>query len=390
MSSFKSFSLSVVVGIIIAGAAFYVYQDLATSILCFIIIPLAHFCTYTKDKSAFETITHRVADDPKLLALKREQILEELSILESARTLQSTVFEASTELVGLSDENDARERFMATLQIYWSSAGLDLFVWERGVWTSLGGEAFGDEPMLTGPVQLPDTKQKELILDLSPGVDGQAAVILRNAKPQPTIANRSISDQRYIADVLRGQLVLSLRRVKLYNRLQELGRTDPLTTVTRRWYGIERLEELIKSRETACIAMVDIDYFKNINDNHGHQTGDLVLKTVGGVLNKTLRTGDIACRYGGEEFLLLLPRASAVSGRDVAERIRAKIATLADLPCEVTVSVGVTDVRPTDNADSIIGRADAALYYAKENGRNQVVLADETTEVHSYKMDGTK
>ena len=374
----KSLLLSIVVGLIVGILIGYIYEDIGTGILCLLIIPCAHLSLINTDNPGNTTITLRVADDPDLLAQKRRNILNELSILESARALQGSVFEASTELVGLTDENDARERFTSTLQIYWSSEGLDLFVWERGSWKSLGGEAHGSEPMLTAPVQLPEPGEDDLILDLSPGVDGQAAVILRNARPQPTIASRSSNDQRYIAEVLRGQLVLSLRRVKLYKRLQELGRTDPLTKVTRRWYGMERLGELLKGKHQLSIALIDIDYFKQINDNHGHQTGDNVLKRVGATLNESLRTGDIASRYGGEEFLIVLPKTSSVSGRDVAERIRASIAVLADMPCEVTVSVGVAGSSPYDNIESLIKRADDALYTVKESGRNRVLLADDT------------
>ena len=373
----KSLIITILFGLIVGICIGYVYQDIGTGILCVLIVPCAHLSLRNSDNPGNTTITKKVADDPVLLAQKRRNILNELSVLESARALQGSVFEASTELVGLTDENDARERFTSTLQIYWASEGLDLFVWERGSWKSLGGEANGSEPMLTAPVQLPAPGEDDLILDLSPGVDGQAAVILRNAHPQPTIATRSASDQRYIADVLRGQLVLSLRRVKLYKRLQELGRTDPLTQVTRRWYGMERLGELLKGKHQLSIALIDIDYFKQINDNHGHQAGDTVLKRVGTTLNESLRTGDIASRYGGEEFLIILPKTSSISGRDVAERIRASIAVLPDMPCEVTVSVGVAGSSPYDNVESLIKRADDALYIAKDSGRDRVLLADD-------------
>lgn len=373
----KQLSISIIIGIIVGCLVGYFYEDIGSGLLCMLIIPLGHFSLYFTDDPGNTTITRKVADDPALLALKRKNILQELSVLESARGLQGSVFEASTELVGLTDENDARERFTSTLHIYWAAEALDLFIWERGSWKSVGGEAHGNEPMLTAPVQLPDDEQNDLVLDLSPGVDGQAAVILRNAKPQPTIATRSVSDQRYIAEVLRGQLVLSLRRVKLYKRLQELGRTDPLTSVTRRWYGMERLAELLTGKHQISVALIDIDFFKKINDQHGHQAGDTVLRRVGSTLNESLRMGDIASRYGGEEFLIILPATSPVSAKDVSERIRASIATLADMPCEVTVSVGVAGSSPYDNVESLIKRADDALYAAKEQGRNRVLLADD-------------
>lgn len=391
--------LRICITLSLAGVAYSSY-DMHTALLCLCIVPCALYCLQAKPKlthPGYTSITRRVADDPNLLARKRKQILEELSVLESARSLQGTVFEASTELVGITDEKDARERFKSTLNIYWSADSLDLFVWERGSWVSMGGAAFGEEPMLTGPVQLPDalesggedcedTEQNDLVLDLSPGVDGQAALVLHNARMQPTISERSTSDQRYIAEVLRGQLALSLRRVKLYQHLKELGRVDPLTTLYRRWYGIKRLDELLKKNDSLSVAMVDIDWFKKINDSYGHQAGDKVLNVIGVLLAQTLRTGDICCRYGGEEFLVLLPNASSIAAKDVCERIRAKVASLADLPCTVTVSIGVSAYKSGDTHSSITERADTALYEAKERGRNQVVLAEDPHDIHSTRI----
>ncbi|MDA3962807.1 MAG: GGDEF domain-containing protein [Planctomycetota bacterium] len=303
------------------------------------------------------------------------RLREDMAILQAAYELQNSVFEVSSELVSCVDEADARARFAAALRTWWRCEGVDLFVWERGAWRSLGGDALGEEPMLTGPVQLPGEGSGDLVLDLSPAVDGQAAVVLRGATAQPSLEGRSQSDQRYVAEVLRGQLALSLRRVILFQNLQDLGRTDPLTGCHRRWYGLERLSEQVERGLVLAVAMVDIDFFKLVNDTHGHGAGDEVLRAVGRCLVGHLRTGDLVSRWGGEEFVIVLPNTSATAAFAVAERLRQRVASLGDLPASVTVSIGVAACRMDETAAELLERADASMYQAKESGRNRVILA---------------
>jgi len=129
-----------------------------------------------------------------------------------------------------------------------------------------------------------------------------------------------------------------------------------------------------------CIVMADIDHFKSVNDNYGHLAGDGVLKEVAKRIKNSLRGFDIVGRYGGEEFLLILHHAELPTARMVAERIRSRIAaTPIDLAAEildVTISMGVAMAKPDEAVNSLVERADKALYNAKENGRNQVVLAE--------------
>ena len=303
------------------------------------------------------------------------RLREDLAVLQSAYELQVSVFEVSAELVSCVDEDDARNRFENALRTWWRCSAVDLFVWERGSWRSLGGDAAGEEPMLTGPVQMPQDGDGDLVLDLSPAVDGQAAVVLRGAQPQPSLGSRTDSDQRYVAEVLRIQLALCLRRVILFQELQRLGRIDPLTTCHRRWYGMQRLEEQVEQGLVLAVAMIDIDHFKGINDSHGHAAGDEVLKAVGRCLTRFLRSGDLVSRWGGEEFLVSLPNTSATAAMQVAERLRQQVAVLSDLPSSVTVSVGVAACRMDETAGELVKRADEALYTAKNGGRNRVVLA---------------
>lgn len=323
------------------------------------------------------TRTETLAADPRLLELQRQNITEELAVLEDAQELQRGVFEVSAELVGCVDEIDARHRFSAAMRRYWACNSVDLVVWEKGSWRGLGAPATGEVPTLTGPVMLSDQPGGDVVLDLSPGVDGQAALVLRQARLQPSLIGRSAADQRYVAEVLRTQLSLSLRRVVLYGQLQSLARLDPLTGTQRRWYGETRLSELCDAGDVVAVAMVDIDYFKAVNDEFGHAAGDQVLAAVGRVLAAHLRTGDLVSRYGGEEFLVILPDTPPAGALQVVDRLREAVASLKGVPKAVTVSIGVAACHQDETAEHLVGRADAALYLAKHGGRNRIVMSDD-------------
>ena len=127
--------------------------------------------------------------------------------------------------------------------------------------------------------------------------------------------------------------------------------------------------------------MLDIDHFKQVNDRHGHDVGDEVLKTFAQRVKAKVRGADLLCRLGGEEFILIMPDAGMPMAQKVGERIRAAIGELA-FPIErgardivVTVSIGVAEARAGEGADSLLRRADQALYGAKTSGRNRVAAA---------------
>lgn len=310
------------------------------------------------------------------LRARIEELRKEVGRLEDDRELQRGVFEVSSELVGCVEEADARRRFAAALRRYWDCATADLLVWEQGTWRSLGGPATGANPVLDHPVTLPGGDgEDDVVIDLSAGVPGRAALILRRARAQPSLMGRSPVEQRAVAETLRAQLTLSLRRVMLYGELQALARTDPLTTTHRRWYGESRLKELVDSGEVVAVAMVDIDRFKAVNDGHGHAAGDQVLAAVGRALVGCLRGNDIVCRWGGEEFLVILPGTPPDGAKLVAERLRTAVESLVGLPVRTTVSVGLASCAQDDTHFDLVARTDEALYVAKREGRNRVVVA---------------
>jgi len=134
--------------------------------------------------------------------------------------------------------------------------------------------------------------------------------------------------------------------------------------------------ELNKSPFT--IMMADIDHFKRVNDTHGHLVGDIALKTVARCMTEHLRAYDMLVRYGGEEFVVLLPDTDIKNAQIVAERLRKAIADAriqhGDLSFQVTVSIGISPTQHEEKLETLIGEADQALYRAKELGRNRVVI----------------
>jgi diguanylate cyclase (GGDEF)-like protein len=136
-----------------------------------------------------------------------------------------------------------------------------------------------------------------------------------------------------------------------------------------------------RSGRPLTVAMVDIDHFKKVNDTWGHLAGDQVLAAIARVLAGQLRSYDVAGRFGGEEFAVLLPGATGATARLVAERLRSAIAATRPLPgstLRVTVSIGVAAAIPApEDCQDLVAAADEALYEAKQAGRNQVRLAEQ-------------
>jgi len=184
---------------------------------------------------------------------------------------------------------------------------------------------------------------------------------------------------------------LAGRLSEAYNTIERMSITDDLTQLFNRRYFHDRLGgEIERARRydhPLSLFLMDIDHFKKINDKYGHQTGDEVLKTIGGILRSSTRSADIVARYGGEEFVVLLPEATNQAARATAEKLRMAIEhhpfVLPDRSVlHVTASFGVstldmTDKHNTDVADRIVKKADDAMYQAKQAGRNQVRVASE-------------
>lgn len=161
-------------------------------------------------------------------------------------------------------------------------------------------------------------------------------------------------------------------------RLARLVQIDPLTGSLNRRGLDQRYQPGQPSAAPLTVAMLDLDHFKQVNDRYGHAVGDLVLRHVTAAVGQVLRADDALVRYGGEEFLLLLPGLDRERGARVAERVRAAVAAApVSIPggeVTATVSIGVAELRPGEDRDEVIARADAALYRAKRGGRDRVEL----------------
>src|SRR3954468_19015098 len=164
---------------------------------------------------------------------------------------------------------------------------------------------------------------------------------------------------------------------------KELGITDPLTGLSNRRYMESHVGTLIEQAGTRgkplTVLIIDIDYFKSINDTYGHDAGDDVLREFAIRIKKSVRGIDLACRYGGEEFVVLMPETDMAVATMVAERLRRRIAgepfpiQQGARRVEVTISIGLATLAPEEGASGLLKRADQALYRAKRDGRNRVV-----------------
>jgi len=198
--------------------------------------------------------------------------------------------------------------------------------------------------------------------------------------------NSKSDSQYYLMNIATEYIALSLTNTRLRRKLLEQSIRDPLTGLFNRRYMEESLNrEIIRARRMNSemgILMLDVDNFKRFNDDYGHLTGDYLLKGLGSLLKQNVRADDIVCRYGGEEFIVVLPGVSQKLAEERAELIRSEVEnnlkpSLNGKSLKVTVSIGIS-IFPLNGPDctELIAAADKALYQAKANGRNRTVMAE--------------
>lgn len=201
-----------------------------------------------------------------------------------------------------------------------------------------------------------------LLLDRT--VSTRPVHLLQDADKASTLGN--------VASLLTENLLLKRRR----QRAQKFALTDPLTRLFNRSMGIKTLDQEIgraqRTGSPLTVLMVDLDEFKKLNDRFGHVVGDQALRATAEVLRKTLRKTDMVCRYGGEEFLVVLPDTEAEQATVLAARLFTAVeARGQEMKLPITVSIGMSALQAEDDVEKIVNRADEALYASKEQGRNR-------------------
>jgi diguanylate cyclase (GGDEF)-like protein len=186
-------------------------------------------------------------------------------------------------------------------------------------------------------------------------------------------------------------LIFARTLAKQQQELRQAANTDSLTGLANRRAVQQALESWQRQRSRygvpATLLLIDLDHFKSVNDRGGHQAGDQLLIQVAEVLRRRARDTDMAGRWGGEEFILVLPHTRAGEAMVVAEALRNSVASeraetpMATDAVAVTTSIGVAELLLSDTPESWVARADAALYQAKAAGRNQVVMANEVPSI---------
>jgi diguanylate cyclase len=199
---------------------------------------------------------------------------------------------------------------------------------------------------------------------------------------------KSTREMRDTNKALEARLALSKTEIGNLQQSLEAIRaeslTDPLTGLGNRKYFDRMIETEVQNalanNQPLSLLMFDIDHFKSFNDSYGHLTGDQVLRLVGMSLKQTIKGQDITARYGGEEFVVVLPNTALRQALTVADHIRRAVMakelkkkSTGEILGRVTISVGVSMLKPDDDTDSLIERADACLYAAKRAGRNRVI-----------------
>ena len=196
-----------------------------------------------------------------------------------------------------------------------------------------------------------------------------------------TLEKLSKRDISYLEQLTR-QSAITINRANTYSKVLQYATLDALTNLNNRRQFEVRLKQEIattkRQKNPLCAMMIDIDFFKKVNDTYGHASGDAVLRTVASIIKEHLRESDIPSRYGGEEFAVLLPYTHIEEAKIVGERLRKAVETT-PIPIDkkninVTISMGLAEFDVKESGEELFKRADSALYEAKEGGRNRVCV----------------
>jgi diguanylate cyclase (GGDEF)-like protein len=363
---------------------------------------------------------HRIISDEMMRAAEGTAVhvanslyeMEREILLKSTTTSQSSVALDAKDIPAL---DDRMRRFLRTFHMYkikiYDKSNRIIYSTDPTIIGTLDAENHKLKRVLNHAVAISDLTQKPVMRDLN-GFDRYDVDVVESYVPildagnvmgafEVYIDTTEVQEQIYVTIrnalgvlvavllMIFGLLLLPIRKgmrelIHAQDMLHSMASTDVLTGICNRRYVMERLSiERSRLRRGASgtalnltVAMVDIDHFKKINDKYGHPAGDAILREIADRLRGSLRTYDTLGRYGGEEFLAVLPSASQNDGMVVASRmleaVRATPVTWNGEAISVTVSIGVAALRTDEDPAHTISRADEALYAAKNAGRNRI------------------
>lgn len=263
-------------------------------------------------------------------------------------------------------------------------------VW-RHTYLYLKGEMLGDKSF-TELFGLPDIVSVLLLPLISAENQIDGALVLFQQKSPVVLSKEALKIMEQVSELV----VSACSRAKILEKVLEIATTDELTSAVNRRGFYNRFDaEVERARRNLtplCLAMIDIDYFKSVNDTYGHLAGDVILKQFTRQIQKNIRKSDILCRFGGEEFALLLPEINLQAAMDLLERLRRKIEKMSlQTPAgaiKITFSAGIDQVETVQNLgkdpmqiiSESLARADEALYEAKQLGRNRIMITENPTD----------
>lgn len=284
-------------------------------------------------------------------------------------------FSAFTNLVKTQErQKEVREKLISQLQTTLDIEQLlNIFYKEIQQVVPVGGINYQLSTRDALAISLGEANTHRCTYQLSTDTEQMGEITLSRSK-------RFIEEELTIIEGLFSTLYFPLRNALAYRTAIMAARKDPLTEIWNRAAMDETLSREVELSHRhdmpMSVLMLDLDYFKSVNDQYGHSAGDLVLKEAVKVIKNASRQTDLLFRYGGEEFVLVLNKTDHNGAQLIAERIRQKIESQVvktnDAEINMTVSIGVASCRKNDSTNALLSRSDKALYHAKMSGRNQV------------------